>query len=79
MKDKQNQEQWKIFSTFGKSKNVFDWGYRVPIDLYKQYAAKRHLAYSSDEDSFYLIKRTIPLDDTRTIIWFLKPKKWSQS
>ncbi|XP_061174899.1 uncharacterized protein KIAA1958 homolog [Saccostrea echinata] len=47
---------------------------RDPVQSYKLYSAKRPLGFSSDEDPFYLSKRTIPLDDPRSNKWYLKQK-----
>lgn len=47
---------------------------RDPIDLHKLSAAKRPLIYMSNEDPFYLSKRTIPFNDPRNDIWFFKQK-----
>ncbi|XP_061191553.1 uncharacterized protein LOC133199700 [Saccostrea echinata] len=47
---------------------------RDPVQSYKLYSAKRPLGFSSDEDPFYLSKRTIPLDDPRSDKWYLKQK-----
>lgn len=47
---------------------------RDPIDLHKLFAAKRPLSSMSNEDPFYLPKRTIPFNDPRSDKWFFKQK-----
>lgn len=47
---------------------------RDPTDLHKLFAAERPLSCLSNEDPFYLPKRTIPFNDPRSDKWFFKQK-----
>ena len=42
------------------------------MESYKLYASKRPYGFSSGDDSFYLSKRTIPLADERSDLWYFK-------
>ena len=47
-------------------------GDRDPIKFYEMYASKRPSNFSDPEDPFYLAPRTIPLEDTRSSLWYLR-------
>jgi hypothetical protein len=49
-------------------------GDRDPIKFYEMYASKRISNFSGPEDPFYLAPRTIPLEDTRSSLWYLRQK-----
>ena len=47
---------------------------RDPIKLYEIYSIKRPKNFINADNPFYLISRTIPLEDSKTNIWFLRQK-----
>ena len=49
-------------------------GERDPIKTYEMYSVKRPINISNADDPFYLAPRTIPLEDSKTNIWFLRQK-----
>ena len=49
-------------------------GERDPIKIYEIYSIKRPNNYSNADDPFYLAPITIPLEDSKTNIWFLRQK-----
>ena len=54
-------------------------GERDPIEIYEIYSIKRPNNLSNADDPFYLAPRTIPLEDSKTNIWFLRQnvgEKW---
>ena len=51
---------------------------RDPVESYKLYSSKRPYGFSSDDDHFFLSKRTIPVADERSELWYLKQKVGEQ-
>ena len=49
-------------------------GDRYPIKFYEMYASKCSSNFSGPEDLFYLAPRTIPLEHTRSSLWYLREK-----
>jgi hypothetical protein len=47
---------------------------RDPIKIYEIYSTKRPNNFSNADDPFYIPPRTIPLEDSKTNIWFLRQK-----
>ena len=47
-------------------------GERDPIKIYEIYSLERPNYFSNADDPFYLALRTIPLEDSKTSIWFLR-------
>ena len=58
----------KIYEDEGESPE------RDPIKIYEIYSIKRPNNFSNADDPFYLAPRTIPLEDSKTNIWFLRQK-----
>ena len=58
----------KIYETEGESPE------RDPIEIYEIYSIKRPNNFSNADDPFYLAPRIIPLEDSKTNIWFLRKK-----
>jgi hypothetical protein len=56
----------KIYEAEGESPE------RDPIKIYEIYSIKRPNNFSNTNDPFYLAPRTIPLEDSKTNIWFLQ-------
>ena len=47
---------------------------RDPIKIYEIYSIKRPNNFINADNPFYLASRTIPLEDSKTNIWFLRQK-----
>jgi hypothetical protein len=58
----------KIYEAEGESPE------RDPIKIYEIYSMKRPNNFSNADDPFYIAPRTIPLEDSKTKIWFLRHK-----
>ena len=58
----------KIYEAEGESPE------RDPIKIYEIYSIKCPNNFSNADDPFYLAPRTIPLEDSKTNIWFLWQK-----
>ena len=58
----------KIYEAEGESPE------RDPIKIYEIYSIKCPNNFSNADDPFYLAPRTIPLEDSKTNIWFLRLK-----
>jgi hypothetical protein len=58
----------KIYEAEGESPE------RDPIKIYEIYSMKRPNNFSNADDPFYIAPRTIPLEDSKTNIWFLRQK-----
>jgi hypothetical protein len=58
----------KIYEDEGESPE------RDPIKIYEIYSMKRPNNFSNADDPFYIAPRTIPLEDSKTNIWFLRQK-----
>jgi hypothetical protein len=58
----------KIYEAEGESPE------RDPIKIYEIYSIKRPNNFSNADDPFYLPPITIPLENSKTNIWFLRQK-----
>ena len=58
----------KIYEAEGESPE------RDPIKIYEIYSMKRHNNFSNADGPLYIAPRIIPLEDSKTNIWFLRKK-----